>query len=583
LLATASYNNLGSLHQRSQSGGIVKPRSFFLTLAAGALALILLAGGTLYNILLQSPLSLLQGGVRSEPQAAIFVPKQAPVMVTLQANPDRLESLARSIAAPENRRQTQQEIKDVENNLLARTGLDYASEIRPWLGQEITLAVTSLDFDRIKENGAQPGYLLAVNTKDSDRAKEFLQAAYSKKAIAGSVDLLYERYKGINLIAQRYLEPIAPSTLTSSAVVGDFVLFANDLKVLKSAINQLQVPDLTLKFTDTYRDALKAIDNPRIGLVYINFPALSAWISQLPLPELPEITQTLTVALSLKEQGLVAQTALIGVAGADQLPILDAPVGSVAFIPKDSLLTASGSDLNQLWTKISQDLPKDSPLQQLLTQAIAQVEQPLGLSLPEDIFSWVKGEFSLALVPGGDRPQWLFVAQKVADTDYLAKIAHLDALAQSQGYSVAQISLLDRSITAWTRLQGQTASGLRPVAQLNTEVRGVHAQSDRYVLFASSLDALSQGLTTEAEVIPQNETWQKAIAALPQANDGYVYLDWQKISPWLARRFPISRVAQLPVQPFFDNLRSLVLTSQGSENGIRRSTVFFNLGVQPQK
>lgn len=580
LLATASYNSLGRLHQRSESGDIVKPRSFFLTLAAGAMALLILAGSSLYKILQLSPLSLLQGGVRGEPQAAVFVPKQAPVMVSLQANPDRLESLARSIAAPENRRQTHQEIRDIENNLLARTGLDYATEIRPWLGEEITLAVTSLDFDRIKENGAQPGYLLAVNSKDSDRAKEFLLAAYSKKAIADSVELLFESYKGINLIAQRYLQPIPQSNLTASAVVGDFVLFANDIKVLKAAINQLQVPALTLKFAENYQDALKTIVDPRVGLVYVNFPALSAWISQLPLPELPEITQTLTVALALKEKGLVAQTALIGVSGADQLPILDAPVGSVAFIPKNSLFAALGSDLSQLWANITQNLPADSPIQQLLTQAVAQIEQPLGLSLPEDIFSWVKGEFSLALVPDTDRSQWLFVAEKSANTDYQIKVQHLDDLAQAQGYNVTPIPLEDYSITAWTRLQTQTRSGKGAVAQIQTHVSGVHTETERYVLFASSLDALSQGLKTKAEMIPPNETWQKAIAALPPANDGYVYLDWQAVAPILARNYPISRVVQLPVQPLFDNLRSLVLTSQGSEQGIRRATVFFNLGVQ---
>lgn len=560
----------------------MKPRSFFLTLAAGVLALFLLAGGSLYTLLQQSPLNLLPGGVRSDPQAALFVPKQAPVMVSILVNPDRLESLARLIAAPENRRKTHKEIQSVENNLLARTGLDYATEIRPWLGEEITLAVTSLDFDHIKENGTQAGYLLAVQTKDSQRAKDFLQAAYAKQAIAGTADFVFENYKGINLISQRFLQPVSQRNFTASAVVGDFVLFANDLKVLKESVNQVQVPDLTLKFADSYQDALKTIVDPRVGVVYINFPALSAWISNLPIPELPEITQTLTVALSLKGKGIVAQTALIGVAGeANELPVLNQPVGALRYLPANSLFTASGTDLQQLWTKITTDLPSDSPLQQLLTQTVKQIEQPLGLSLPEDIFRWVQGEFSLALLPspGSDRLDWLFVAEKVPNSDYRAGIAHLDELAQSQGYNVAQLSLLKNPVTAWTKLQTTRAVDTR-LTTLDTQVSGVHAENDRYILLTTSIEAISQSLATVSDELPVNETLQTAIATLPNANDGYIYLDWQRLAPVLERNFPILRVVELPVQPFFDNLRSLIVTSQGSENHIRRSTLFFNLGVQ---
>ena len=276
----------------------MKLRPFFITLSLIIVLLLSITGSSLYFILKQSPLSLLQGGVTKAPTAAIFVPKQAPVMVSLLVNPDRLEGLARFIAAPQKRRRSHQELRTIEKTLLAKTGLDYQTQIQPWLGEEITLAVTSLDFDHDPTNGVKPGYLLAVGTREQGLAKEFLQASYSKEAIAGTSDLIFESYKGVNLIYQRQQTPQKNPPLSASAIVGNMVLFANDPAVLKEGINNVQVPDLNLKNASGYQEAIQTISEPKIGVIYANFPALSAWLANLPIPELPEITQTLTIAFS---------------------------------------------------------------------------------------------------------------------------------------------------------------------------------------------------------------------------------------------------------------------------------------------
>ena len=200
-------------------------------------------------------------------------------------------------------------------------------------GEEITLAVTSLDFDRDTDNGIQPGYLLAIQSKNSESAKEFLQASYSKQAVSGKFDLVFETYKGINLIYQRPLTAGDNNRFLASAVVGDTVLFANNIKVLREALNNVQVPDLNLKNSPDYQEAIKNITEPRIAIVYGNLPTLSAWIANQPVPESPEAKQRLATAFTLKSGGIVAQTALIGVLGQDdQAPILSSPVGALSFI-----------------------------------------------------------------------------------------------------------------------------------------------------------------------------------------------------------------------------------------------------------
>ena len=560
----------------------MKLRSLLSFLALTAALLLAIAGGGLYWILSQSPLPLLQGGVNREPAASVFVSKQAPIMVSLLVKPEQLEGFAQFSATPSNRRRSRRELKKVEKSLLANTGLNYEAEIRPWLGNEITLAVTSLDYDRNRTNGTKPGYLLAVQAKDKELAKEYLQLSYSEQAIAGTSDLVLEDYKGVKLLFKRPRRAVVNTNFLASAVVADFVLFANDITVLREAINNIQVTDLNLKFAPSYQDALKTIPAPRIGLAYANLPALSAWIANNSVAETPEAKQSLTISLSLESRGLVAKTGLIGVSGPMQeRPALAKPVGTLAYIPSDSILSAAGRDLQQFWAQVETGLDADSPLQQLLKRGVSSLEEPLGIDLADAVFRWVQGDYSIAAVPTLDKidPDWIFVAEKLPGTDSEAAIAHLDDIAKAQGYNVETLPLLNRSVTAWTKLTTTPAANQR-LAQLETQVRGVHLDLDNYTLFATSVEAMSRGIAAAGEPLINSEKFQQAIAALPQKNDGYFYLDWNQAEPLIERKVPAIRVVEFAIKPILDNLRSLTLSSQGSIAGIERSTAYFNLGAR---
>jgi hypothetical protein len=547
------------------------------------LSLLALAGGSLYWILSASPLSLWRGGVTQGAVAPIFLPKQTPVMVSLLVNPDKLEAFSLSATSVNNRRQSHRELKDFEKSLLANTGLNYEQEIQPWLGEEITLAVTSLDYDRQTSNGTQPGYLLAVNSKNPQLAKEFLQSSYSKQSLSGTFELVDETYKGVNILYQKPLFTGANNRFLASAVIRDFVLFANDAKVIKEAINNIQVPALNLQNSPSYQEALTTLAEPRIAIAYANIPALSAWIANAPNPETPEVLQRLMIGLSLKSQGLVAQTALIGVNGeSQQPPLLATPVSTLAYIPEDSWLTASGRDLANLWQEVSQGLEADSPLQQLVMQSLKRLQKPLGVDLPQEIFSWVTGDFSLALLPNpaGEAPDWLFVTEKLPDAQVDNIVNKFDELAKEKGYSVGNLPLLDTEVTAWTKLKTSKDKKNKGVARLDAVVRGVHTSLGNYEILATSIAAMGKALEAEKAALVNSPKFAQAIAALPTQNDGYLYLDWDKAETWLEEQIPLLRVIEVAGKPLFDNLRSLTLTSQGSTNGIRRATIFFNLGVR---
>ena len=574
----------------------MKLRSFFYVLAAGATGLLLIAVAGFFWLTSQSPLNLLQQGVVANPTAAIFVPKQAPAMVSLLVNPGRLEAFRQLVARPIARRRSRAELNQIENSLLLNTDINYQRDIQPWLGDEISLAVTSLDFDRNPANATQPGYLLVVKTKDGERAREFLQLFYSQQAATSIDDIVFEKYKGVNLIYRRPLSQIEASTNGSnqnplpealtSAVVGDrFVLFANHPKVLRDALNNVQAANLSLEDDHEYQQMLETLSEPRIGLSFVNIPSLAAWISKQPAPVRDSFkgSQTLALGLSLNRLGLVAQTALLGSESGDtsREPTLSEPVAALQYIPAQSALAIAGTNLNQLWTQLSSGEGSEDALKPLLEQAVAGLQSRWGIQLPEDIFSWVQGEYALSMMPRPDRdnPDWIFVAQKGSDAAE-ASIEHLDAVAKQRGLSVGALPLGDTTITAWTKL----VTSAIPVGgkdqrlmKLEAQVGGVHTTVGNYEIFTTSIEAMNQALKGVENSLVKSDRFNNAIAPLPQPNDGYLYLDWRESGTLVERQLPIVRVVELVAKPFFDHLRSLSVSSYGSDKGVQRSKLFFRL------
>ncbi|MGA7935854.1 MAG: DUF3352 domain-containing protein [Kovacikia sp.] len=618
----------------------MKLRSFYYILTSIVLALLLVAAVSFYWLLSQSPLSLLKGSQEATPRAAIFVSRQAPAMVSLLVNPDQLADFRLVAVRPGERRQARAELNQLKQSLLANTGFSYEQDIRPWLGNELTLAVTTLDIDRDLANGKQPGYLLAIATQNPERSREFLQLFWQKRALAGA-DLVFEQYKGVKIIHASPLAESAgsktggrgpktggkvqnststspfqlPTSALSSAAVGDrFILFANHPKVLRDAINNVQAPDLSLSNASFYQQSLQTLTEPRVGLTFVNLPNLATWLGE-SATQSPAISskqdgspstassgepsfsyQTLAVAFKLDRQGVLADTALIAKEGkaATVSPSLSEPVSALQYIPANSSFAASGTNLNRVWTGLSQDLQSYGTLSKLVNQPLLDLQKQWNIDFPKDIFDWVKGEYALGLVSedvrgeekGGknqgaqpkDRDSssedWVFVAQRDSDAAKQG-IARLDAIAQKQGLSVGPVKLGNQTIFTWTKLT--TGSGKQDTLALRAEVQGVHAAIGNYEIFTTSIAAIDRVLKTVDRSLLKDNRFQQAINPLLQPNNGYLYLDWATSQPLLEQQFPLLKVIKLAGKPLLNHFQSLTVSGYGNQSGVQRSGVFIKL------
>ncbi|GAB4294226.1 MAG: hypothetical protein Fur0025_30790 [Oscillatoriaceae cyanobacterium] len=508
-------------------------------------------------------------------------------MASLLVNPGDLASFVGQAAAGGGK--ISKEINQIKESLLADTDLKYEEDIQPWLGDEISLAVTTLDLDRNQANGLQPGYLLALATRDAAASSAFLERLWQNKPSSGSgAELVLEDYAGVKLIYTTTtpeagnLSPLSGDW--ASAVVGSrFVLFANHPKVLREAINTVQAANLSLTSSEIYQqvsqNATEGTGNNRIGMAFINPPQLTAWLNRTEVKNPDENDNLVAISLGLNPNGLVADTLWqddrnrvdqgdISSLNEDSSPetrFLSAPVQALDWIPAEANLVAAGQDL--------QGLSGDSGLTSFFVHSINSLLTSSALAakgsinLEEDIFSWVQDSYALGLLsyPGEDNLDWIFVAQRGKKT--VAGISNLETLARERGINVGPVTFGNQEAIAWTKLT-TGAVGKSGARKISAEVQAVRATVGEYEIFANRLAAIEQALKApEAGSFLASTKLAQAQAALPPENSGYFYLDWVRNRPLLLRQFPFLKFIEIAGKTAFSHLESFTLTTADKPDG----------------
>ena len=546
-------------------------------LVSGIVALVLVCVVKLSWFAEKSPVSLVVRN--SQPNAAIFVPKSSPAMVSLLVNPDALQTIV-----------PKGEFSQLRNSLLAKNNIDYQDDIKPWLGDEITLAATTIDIDRDPDNGLQTGYLMALATGKPEKSREFLELLFSKRAFSGT-NLGIERYKGVKVIydSPEYSADVKIQNPKSKiqnnlagAVVNNFVLLANHPQVIKEAINNLQAPDLNLISSLEYHKATQQIPKDAVAVTFLNLPEVAKW-QGLELAESTYNSQIISFVLN--SQGLLAESTFLTNSQVvpPSLPLAQ-PVGALQYIPESTALAIAGknlskldnSDVAKLWKQVTAtiyDSSEDGTAR--LLQPLAKIQHNWNLNFNEDIFNWVTGEYALALLPNSENttPNWLFVIEKTPEL--AAGITHLNNIATRSGFNVSSLTLDQQKISAWTKITATSENNTS--IDVETKVKGVHTTLDNYEIFSSDLKTLTAVLSQKQKSLLESPQFQNSIATIPQPNQGYIYLDWENSQDILKHQLPWIKFAEVLGKPLFDNLKSLTVSSYSSEPGTLKSGVFLQL------
>jgi hypothetical protein len=535
------------------------------------------------------------------PNSALFISDQAPAVLTLQVNPDRLQPPA-FLAGLVGKIPLGEGLADLKTGLIEHLGLKYDLDIQPWLGSEISLALTDGDLDRNPENGLQPGYLLSLAVQDGTAARQFLQRFWQTRAVSGQ-PIAQETFKGATLIYDRRDDRLPdrssnpPTAPVASALVGDyFLLFANNPQILRNALTIAQVPELSLAFNPAYQRGLKELKDPRLGLGVLNLSSLWVNLQQQPFTRnvvdrigVPPAAELL-VSLVPTRAGIKAETTLASKFPANSplpkfatLPDATSPI--LRLLPPETLLMATGGELQQLWTEIEDLAARVSWVKALFEPFQERFRVPSdakGHTLLDLILAGFQGNYTAALVPNPTNPadrDWIVAVDRIAFGAPETLMA-LDQFASDRGYEVSQIEFGEQVVTTWSQLQ---ASENTAMPLVEARLGGVHTTIDRYEVFAPSLATLAMAIQAwQGDSLMETASFQNVIAPLAAGGYNYLYLNWPDSQTILEDRFPSLKLLEFAGYALFHQLESVVLRSdppvqdaQGYR--IERATIALNL------
>ncbi len=534
-------------------------------------AAFLVTGGVIayLNFAQRVPRSLSPAGTQLVPQTAVL----AMTVTTDELTWTKLRQFGTA--------ESQQQFDAVLSAWKARltdSGYRFKQDIKPWIGDRVTLAVLS----------AQPS---ANATGPSEQPEGLATAGQNLVLIAPIADplkaksLLEGGPSGPDVSQQRRTyRGIDTQTITAkdgetfeTAVLGtNWLLLASTPDALDQAIDTYKGGRSLLDIAG-YRKATTRAELPQppgknFAQLYLNIPAATQLLEVPPTgpaaaPNLPKRGSILPLQGS---QGIVA-TALIESEGIRfqgtswLFPRKDLAYSNLSNaaeemprrLPSDTLMMMSGSNLQQFWQSFSQGnssppfFPNPQNLKAgLLTQT--------GLDLDEDIMPWAAGEFALGLLPPAAQD-----APTDSDATDSPEVNSAELPANPAGESAPLLIMVqtnDRKLaeSAWAQLDDVMTSRYRyqvetrrfeggSITQWISPFQGVkfsHGWLPGNVAFF----AVGEGA---AEAIAPSPTRSLSAAPLFQTlngqtltpNNGHFYIDLAQINALEGNLFPLPQLS----------------------------------------
>ncbi|NQV10459.1 MAG: DUF3352 domain-containing protein [Cyanobacteria bacterium] len=501
----------------------MKVRPFLVLVLTLALTLFAIGVGGWWLVVRQSPLNL-QHRSLSMPEAARFIPRTVPLSLHLLTNPDGLVAYTRVVAPARQRRRAVAAVELLRDGAFAAAGLDYASELADWLGSQTSLALMA------PEGPAGPtGWLLAMESRDADGARLFLQRFWQTRSLAGT-ELQISSYRGMGLISGRGGVAGERARPLATALIHDrLVLVASGRGVLEQALDVSQIAEL-----NQAENPRLAADLQRLGqgiaLLTARPDVFADWLGiPAEIGADPDVLG-LVAALSPSGRALRLESeidlrqALPSLQLDLQPPLLSelrSPASSLALIQNPALLLQDWQPLNSSGSPqpaSSEQDPFDAGAvaadfalwQRLLAPLLRQSLLGLGGPLPALVSSQDHGPMLWAQQAKG----WLLATGSEAPS-----AAQLQPSLSADGLISAPLLRSERMpLQVWTRLEAAPRQG--DADQLQASVAGTRAVQNGVAWWAEGLgvlDAQLEGRQPPKERLLQLQTLGSPLAPLQAA------------------------------------------------------------------
>ncbi|MHC5817565.1 MAG: DUF3352 domain-containing protein [Nostoc sp.] len=379
-----------------------KKPSLVLTLSAAGL---LIGGGSIAYWLLsqrQPYWSDLLVGANMIPGDALFA-------VSLTTDPQQWQQL-RQFGTRETQTELDKNLVELRDRFLTNNGYDFQKDIAPWVGNDITIAFLAPDTASkpspkpVTTNGDaasdQQSMVMVLPVKNPEIAKSIL--AQPKTLKQGKwIDRTYEG------IAIKQNQAQAGENFSAALLDGRFLVITDSPKTTERAIDAYK-NKTSLATTGGFAENFQKIGNYQpFAQFYVNVPTAAKIAAASPNRPLPaqvlaqlQNNQGLAGTMTLEPEGIRFKGVSWLNPNSQRVLTVENKAGEMqSRLPAETLMMLSGGNLQRLWGDYVLT-SQGNPLSPIAPEQIrGSIKSFTNLDLDKDLLSWMKGEFSLSVIP----------------------------------------------------------------------------------------------------------------------------------------------------------------------------------------
>jgi hypothetical protein len=491
-----------------------------LLFTVGTAALLMGGGALAYWGLSRN---LISGG--ASPTGVQFVPQAALMTLTVTTQENQWHKL-RQFGTAETQQAFDTLLIEWRDRILTANGYRFKSDIKPWLGDEITVAFLPASANPDEADaGTTTEAVMILPIADPIKAQSLMTEPKDD-----SIRWVGRQYKGVNL---QTINTTTGETLETAILGTDWLVIAQTASGIEQIVDSYKGAESVLE-TPGYRQALQRINTPQpFAQLFINLPATSQTLSgssdSLPLAA----SQGLAASLSLENNGLhFLGTSWLAPDSERSYSDLKNGAGEMPRrLPDETVLMFSSGNLKQLWQSISGPEANASFLPIKPASLKAGLLSTTGLDLDKDLMPWMNGEFAFALLPP------TAPSDPTGEDTVQLETGQLLLLVQVNDREAAEATWkkLDDAIQSRYRYQIETQEiSSLPVTRWVSPFQGItmsHGWLDGNVTFFGVGSSIADAIAPRPQPsLAETSLFQQLTANAPPENNGHFFLDLQKIS-----------------------------------------------------
>ena len=544
-----------------------------LPLTLGTAGLLIGGGIAAYLLLTQGkPLS------RDLPVGVSVIPKDALLTVSLTTDSRQWEKL-REFGTKQTQEELDNNLVQLRDRFLSSNGYDYQKDISPWVGDELTIAVLAPKgrkkapkpvANTSQTAGNEQSLVVVLPIKDQQKAQKIL--TQPKAPVKGEWN--QRTYQGIEIKEQT---GGSGEKLAAALIDGRFLVITDRPKAMERAIDAYQENNSLGKAAGFAKNFPKIANYNPFARFYINVP-LSAKISaaspkrELPAQVLTQLqnNQGLAGTITLESEGIKLKgISWLNPNGRRELKVENNAGKMENYLPVDTILMLSGGNLRRSWFNYV-STSKSNPLSPVKPGELKKGFKSLTkLDLERDLLSWMRGEFSLSVIPTRSKEDSL-------TQDFRAAFVFM---VQASDRSKAEEAFKKLDETVDGELQFRVEPGKvrnKPVVNwfgpAGTAV-ATHGWLNEDTAFLSVGSPLAEKFIPKpSSSLASATSWRKTVPSQLNPHNGKFYLDLERA----AKNFPIGSL--LPNQRIWlEATRSIGITTALSDRHSTRYDIFMSL------